>query len=124
MTSAAPVDVDAYVADLPADHRERFGDVRERIHAGVAGLGETISYKMPAVSRNGDIVLFFASWKHHTGLYPIPRFDGPLEDRVSPYRAARDTVRLPHRQPIPDGLVEAMTTAIVALHDDRHVGHR
>jgi uncharacterized protein YdhG (YjbR/CyaY superfamily) len=117
MTASAPIDVDAYLAGLPAERSERFRDVRHRIHAGVGGLGETISYKMPAVTRDGDVVLFFASWKHHTGLYPVPRFDGVLEERVSSYRAATDTVRFPHRQPIPDDLIEAITAAIIARHD-------
>ena len=82
MTTTAPADVDAYLAALPTERHDVFNVVRERIHASVAGLGETISYKMPAVTRNGDVVLFFAAWKQHIGIYPIPPFDGPLEARV------------------------------------------
>jgi uncharacterized protein YdhG (YjbR/CyaY superfamily) len=119
MTANSPIDVDTYLSELPHERRERFGEVRGRIHAAVSGLGETISYKMPAVTWHDDVVLFFASWTHHTGLYPIPRFDGPLEEQVSEYRAATDTVRFPHRRPIPDGLIEAITAAIVTLHDRR-----
>lgn len=122
MTSAAPTDVDTYLATLPLDGRKAFTAVRARIHAAVAGLGETISYKMPAVTRRGDIVLFFAAWKHHIGMYPIPTFDDPLEARVAPFRAATDTVRFPYKQAIPDGLIEDLTTTIVALHDDHRTG--
>lgn len=122
MTATTPTDVDAYLAELPAETQHRFTLVRDRIHASVAGLGETISYKMPAVTRNGDVVLFFAAWKHHIGLYPIPRFDDPLEARVAPYRAATDTIRFPYRQAIRDGLIEDLTAAIVALHDNRPQG--
>ena len=119
MTAAAPIDVDAYLATLPADRHEPFTTVRARIHASVAGLGETISYKMPAITRHGDVVLFFAAWKHHIGMYPIPPFDGPLEARITPFRAATDTIRFPYRQAIPDGLIEDLTAAIVAIHDSR-----
>jgi uncharacterized protein YdhG (YjbR/CyaY superfamily) len=113
-----PADVDAYLASLPADRHEVFTMVRARIHAAISGLGETISYTMPAVTRNGDVVLFFAAWKHHIGMYPIARFDDPLEARVAPFRAAKDTVRFPYKKAIPDGLIEALTVAIVARHDD------
>ncbi len=119
MTTATPPDVDSYLAALPTDRHEAFRTVRTRIHAAVAGLGETISYKMPAVTRNGDVVLFFAAWKHHIGMYPIPPLDDPLEARVAPFRAATDTIRLPYRQPIPDGLIEDLTAAIVTRHDEQ-----
>ena len=113
----APADVDAYLASLPVDRHAVFVDVRSRVHASVAGLGETISYKMPAVTWQGDIVLFFAAWKNHIGLYPIPTFDEPLESRIAPFRAATDTVRFVYRRPIPDGLIEDLTCAIVARHE-------
>jgi uncharacterized protein YdhG (YjbR/CyaY superfamily) len=121
MTTTTPTDVDAYLVTLPADRHDACSAVRARIHA-VAGLGETISYKMPAVTRHGDVVLFFAAWKHHIGMYPIPPFDGTLEARIAPFRAATDTIRFPYRQPIPDGLIEDLTAAIVARHDDRVMG--
>ena len=116
MTATTPADVDSYLAGLHADRHEAFTAVRARIHAAVSGLGETISYKMPAVTRDGDVVLFFAAWKHHIGMYPIPTFDEPLQARIAPFRAATDTIRFPYQQPIPAGLIEELTTAIVALH--------
>jgi uncharacterized protein YdhG (YjbR/CyaY superfamily) len=122
MSTQRSADVDAYVAGSPAENRDKFTAVRDRIHSSVAGLGETISYKMPAVTRNGDVVLFFAAWKHHIGMYPIPAFEGPLESRVAPFRAATDTIRFPYRQPIPEGLIEDVTAAIVANHDRRVAG--
>ena len=111
--------VDEYLRSLPPDRQQRFTEVRDRVHAAVPGLGETISYKMPAFTHQGDIVLFAAAWKQHIGLYPVPRFDEPLESRVAPLRAAKDTVRLLHRQPVPDGVVEDIMAEVVARHE-RH----
>ena len=119
ITSGRSAAVDTYLQELPADHQVRFAEVRERLHAAVPGLGETISYKMPAFTHEGDVVLFAASWKQHIGLYPIPRFDEELEAKVAPYRAATDTVRLLHRQPLPEGLLEAITAEVVARRE-RH----
>jgi uncharacterized protein YdhG (YjbR/CyaY superfamily) len=116
MSDEAPsADVDAYFATLPDDRRAALADVRRRIHDAVEGLGERISYQIPATTREGHVVLFFAAWKTHIGLYPIPRFDdAKLEDAVAPFRAAKDTVRFPYKRPIPDGLIEAITQSIVA----------
>ena len=111
--------VNEYLHSLPPDRQQRFSEVRERVHAAVPGLGETISDKMPAFTHEGDVVLFVAAWKQHVGLYPIPRFDDPLESMVAPHRAATDTVRLLHRHPLPDGLVEAITAEVVARRE-RH----
>ena len=122
MTASTPTDVDTYLAALPADRHEYFTAVRARIHASVSGLGETISYKMPAVTWHGDIVVFFAAWKQHIGLYPIPTLDDLLEARIAPFRAATDTVRFPYRWPTPDGLIEDLIRAIVARHDDHRSG--
>jgi uncharacterized protein YdhG (YjbR/CyaY superfamily) len=107
-------EVDAYIAALDEQQRQAITAVRAHIHAAVAGLGETISYKMPAVTLDGQVVLFFAAWKKHIGLYPIPRFDGALEASIAPFRAATDTVRSTYRQPMPGELIEALTVAIVA----------
>ena len=53
----------------------------------------------------GGAVIFFGGWKQHIGLYPIPRFDDPIEADIAPFRATKDTLRLPLRKPIPYGLI-------------------
>ena len=119
ITSGRSDAVDSYLHELPPDRQARFIEVRERVHAAVPGLGETISYKMSAFTHEGDVVLFAAAWKQHIGLYPVPRFDEELEAQVAPFRAAKDTVQLLHRRPLPDGLIEAITAEVVARRE-RH----
>ncbi len=48
---------------------------------------------MPATMADGRYVVHLAAWKHHNGLDPIPHFDGPVEDEITPFRVAKDTVR-------------------------------
>lgn len=68
---------------------------------------------MPATMADGRYVVHLAAWKHHNGLDPIPHFDGPLEDEIAPFRAAKDTVRLPYDKPIPYDLVERLVAELV-----------
>ena len=61
---------------------------------------------MPTITLDGHSSVYFAAWKHHIGVYPIPRADEALEKDLAPYRSTKDTVRLPLDQPIPYDLVE------------------
>ena len=68
--------------------------------------GEKISYQMPTVTMDGQALVYYAAWKQHIGMYPIPLADEALEARIAPYRAAKDTVKFTYRKPIPYDLIE------------------
>lgn len=59
-------------------------------------------------------LVYFAGWKHHVSVYPVPAFDGPLETALAPYRAAKGTVRFPLGKPLPNDVVERLLTHLVA----------
>lgn len=104
--------VDDYIASFPADVETIIQEIRRTIRKAAPGTDETISYQMPTVTLNGQSLMYFAAWKHHIGLYPIPALDEPLEQEISPYRAAKDTVRLPLRNPIPYDLIERLVAVL------------
>ena len=96
--------VEEYLDRLPPASRAAVEEVRRRVRALAPHTGEAISYAMLAVTVAGRPVFHVGGWKRHVGIYPVPRFDGPLEDAVAPYRAATDTLRLPLDLPLPDVL--------------------
>jgi uncharacterized protein YdhG (YjbR/CyaY superfamily) len=63
---------------------------------------------MPTVTLNGKSLMYFAAWKKHIGIYPIPVLDDPLEAQVAPFRSGQDSVRFPLREPIPYALIESI----------------
>ena len=84
-----PLDpVDEYMATLEGDAHTIAQRVRQAIHRATPGLEETVRYKMPCFSLDGEYLVYLGAWKKHIGLYPIPEFDGDLEREVAPYRAA------------------------------------
>ena len=93
---------------------ERLQRIRETIVAHVPEREERIRYGIAAVMLGGRYALHFAGWKKHIGLYPVPTLDDPLEAEIAPYRAEKDSVVLPHTQPIPYELIGRVTAAIVA----------
>src|SRR6185436_14053982 len=82
--AAGPQTVDEYLATFPDDVRAVLERVRAAIHAGVPDGEERMRYGIAAVMLGGRYAIHFAGWKHHVGLYPVPRFDGALEDEIAP----------------------------------------
>jgi uncharacterized protein YdhG (YjbR/CyaY superfamily) len=109
-----PDTVDDYIAGFEPDVQEILQHVRLAIHRGVPGAEEKIRYGMAAVMLGGRYAIHFAGWKKHVGLYPVPRFDGPLEDAVAPYREKKDTLNFPYADEIPYELIEQIAAAINA----------
>src|SRR3712207_4293858 len=63
-----PTDIDGYISKYPADVQAVLRDVREAIRRAAPEAEETISYQMPAFRQHG-ILVYFAAWKKHIGLY-------------------------------------------------------
>ncbi|MGH2459938.1 MAG: iron chaperone [Chloroflexota bacterium] len=93
--------IDEYIRSFPEDVRLILEEVRRTIRTVAPGADETISYQIPTITLNGKTLIYFAAWKHHISLYPIPTEDVPFEQELAPYRAAKATARFPFRKPIP-----------------------
>ena len=79
--------------------------VRETIRGAAPDAGETISYKMPAFKQHG-ILVYFAAWTNHIGLYPPISGDKTLEKAVAPYAGPKGNLQFPLNEPIPYDLIE------------------
>ena len=60
---------------------------------------------MPAFELKG-IVVYFAAFKNHVGLYPPVKGDARLNKALAPYANPKGNLRFPLDQPIPYGLIE------------------
>jgi uncharacterized protein YdhG (YjbR/CyaY superfamily) len=63
-----------------------------------------ISYNMPLYKWNGMLVSF-AGWKKHVGLYPAPATSGTLKKKVAPFEGSKSTLKFPIDKPIPLDLI-------------------
>jgi len=106
MTGSA--DVDGYVSACPEEVRLILQDIRRAVRRALPASGETLSYAMPTVTLDGVPLMYFAAWKRHIGVYPVPPAQGALERELAPYRAAKDTVRFPLSRPVPYELIERL----------------
>jgi len=105
--------VDEYIDALDGDAQRIAMQFRESIRRVAPGVTESVRYQMPCFALDGEYLVYFGAWKHHIGLYPIPELDADLEAGIGPYRAAKDTVRFPYKNPIPADLVERLVAELV-----------
>lgn len=97
--------IDAYIAASPPAVQPVLRKIRGLIRQIAPDAQETISYQMPAFRQHG-ILLYFAAFKQHIGLYPPVRGDTRLEKAVAPYAGDKGNLRFPLDQPIPFALIE------------------
>jgi uncharacterized protein YdhG (YjbR/CyaY superfamily) len=105
--------VQAYLASFPDDVQPILEQVRTAIRAAVPGAEETISYDIPTFKLAGKPVVYFAGWKRHVSVYPIPDVDEAMERELAPYRTAKGTLKFPLDLPIPYPLI-GRTAALLA----------
>ncbi len=104
--------VDEYVASFPEDVKVILGEIRQTIHSAVPGSEEKISYGMPTIMFERHYLVYFAAWKHHVSLYPLPQADAALEHDMEPYAGAKGTLKFPLGKPIPYDLIRRVVIAL------------
>src|SRR5262245_63594416 len=100
-----PIDIDGYISQFPADVQEILEEVRAAIRRAAPDAEETISYQMPAFRQHG-ILVYFAAWKKHVGLYPPVTGDKAVEKAVARYAGPKGNLQFPLDEPMPLNLIE------------------
>ncbi|HXX78514.1 MAG TPA: hypothetical protein VEI53_08495, partial [Ktedonobacteraceae bacterium] len=58
-------------------------------------------------------LVFFAGWKHHISLYPIPAGDKEFQQQISHYKRVKSTLQFPLGKLVPSDLVEKIVTFLI-----------
>lgn len=98
-------DINEYIAGFPESVRGILEALRATIKEAAPGAEETISYAIPAFKLKGRILVYFAGFKNHIGLYPAPRENEAFKKELSGYKGGKGTVQFPLTEPIPLPLV-------------------
>ncbi|MGX9899670.1 iron chaperone [Arthrobacter sp. SA17] len=106
--------IDDYIASQPAEMQEILKEVRRRVHEAVPGAGEMISYGIPTITVEGHYVVYFAGWKHHLSVYPVPRGEEDLRAEMDPYLTGKGTLKFPLGKPIPYDMIANVAAQLAA----------
>lgn len=118
MRAVAPKNIDEYIAMFSPDVQHVLEKIRATVKQVAPEAQERISYNMPAFTLGG-ILVYFAAFKNHIGLYPPVRGDSKLEKRVSIYAGEKGNLKFPLNQPIPYDLIEEIVKLRVKQNSSR-----
>jgi uncharacterized protein YdhG (YjbR/CyaY superfamily) len=118
-SQAAPKNIDEYIAGFPEDVRELLQKLRMTIREAAPDAEETIKYRMPTFTLNGNLV-HFAAFKKHIGFYPAPRGIEEFKDELSAYKGAKGSVQFPLGEPVPFDLISRIVKFRVKNNLENH----
>ena len=104
METKKPETIEEYIRGFPNDVQEILEKIRMTIKKAAPEAKEKISYSMPAFDQNG-IVVYFAAFKNHIGLYALPTGHEAFKEEFSSYKSGKGSVQFPLNKPIPYDLI-------------------
>jgi uncharacterized protein YdhG (YjbR/CyaY superfamily) len=97
--------IDRYIAKASPEVRAVLRKLRSTIkRAAPPETEELISYRMPAFALHG-ILVYFAAFKNHIGIFPPLKGDAKLQAAASKYAGPKGNLKFPLDKPIPYALV-------------------
>jgi uncharacterized protein YdhG (YjbR/CyaY superfamily) len=112
---STPKNIDEYIAASPPEVQPLLENIRNTIRDAAPQAEETISYGMPAFKQAG-ILVYFAAFKKHIGLYPPVRGDAKLMRDAAPFAGDKGNLQFPLGEPIPHDLIQRIVkNRIMAL---------
>jgi uncharacterized protein YdhG (YjbR/CyaY superfamily) len=104
--------MDEYITACPPQSQDRLQTIRETIKKLAPEAREKISYQIAAFELNGRNLVYFAGWKRHVSLYPIPAGGEAFERQISKYADGKGTLKFSLDEPLPVKLIER----VIKLH--------
>jgi uncharacterized protein YdhG (YjbR/CyaY superfamily) len=118
-----PTDIDSYISQFPAEVQAILEKLRATIRRAAPQAQEMLSYQMPAF-KQGGILVYFAAWKNHIGLYPPVVGDKSLEKAAARYAGPKGNLQFPLDEPIPCDLIERIVKWRVKLQAEKTAAKR
>jgi uncharacterized protein YdhG (YjbR/CyaY superfamily) len=105
MVQSGPENIDEYISGFSPKVRTILQQIRLTVRRNAPEAEEIISYRMPAFRLNG-ILIYFAAFKDHIGVYPPVSGDSDLQAALSSYAGPKGNLKFPLDQAIPYDLID------------------
>jgi uncharacterized protein YdhG (YjbR/CyaY superfamily) len=112
-SAATHATIDDYIAAHPPEIRKRLSTLRRTIREHAPQAEERISYAVPTLWLEGNLV-HFAAFARHIGFYPGPTGIAAFQQKLARYKSAKGSVQFPHDEPLPLDLVAEIVRFRVA----------
>lgn len=98
--------IDEYIKTFPDSTQKILQKIRILVQKTAPESIETISYQMPTFKLNGKVLVHFAGYDHHIGLYATPTGHKQFSKELSKYKQGKGSVQFPLDDEIPYDLIE------------------
>lgn len=100
--------IDAYIGDFPSEVQVILQKMRQTIKKVAPKATEAISYGIPTLKLNGNLV-HFGGFKHHVGFFPGSEAIEVFAKDLSKYKTSKGTIQFQLDEPIPYDLITQIT---------------
>jgi len=111
--------VSEYMSAVPATTKSMLQTIRKAAKDAAPDAEEMISYNIPTLKLNGTYLIYFAGYKEHVSLYPIPKGNEAFQKEISPYLAGKGTIKFPVDKPLPLNLITKIVKVSIKENQER-----
>jgi len=115
---SSPQTIDVYIATFPSNIQAILKKIRAVAKKAAPKAEEKISYRIPALFQDG-VLIYFAAFKNHIGVFPPVRGDAQLQKQLAPYRGPKGNLKFPLDEPIPYNLISRIVKLRVKENQER-----
>lgn len=118
MKPTPATNIDDFIATFPPETAKKLQQVRMTIRKAAPKAEETISYAMPAFKYKGKVIIYFAGYKNHIGVYATAAAHEAFKKELAVYKQGRGSVQFPLDQQMPLDLISRMVKFKVKQEDE------
>lgn len=97
--------VDEYIQSFEGVSRERLEQMRRLMKHALPFADEVISYNIPAYKVGNQLIVYFAGYPNHLGMYPGRTNSAAYNALASQYAHGKSTARFVHTEPLPETVI-------------------
>lgn len=98
--------VDEYIENFEGLSKERLIEMRNLVQRQLPGAEERISYNIPAYFIDKKLIVYFAGFRNHIGMYPGRTSSDAYNSLAKKYAHGKSAARFLHSEPLPKSIIE------------------
>lgn len=96
--------VEIYIGALPSETQNVLTVLRSELKKCAPEAVDAMSYGVPALKMK-NIIIIYAAFKNHIGIYPTPPVIEELKDELTDYKTTKGAIQFPLDKPLPYPLI-------------------